>query len=322
MASPLSRIKETFADPKRRVKAVLIGGAVLLAVPIFLSISLTVASNPAFCGGLCHDQQPEYQSWRDSSHSSVPCYACHMKSQNPIGFFMEKAKDGAIGGLKEFVTGVEYPINKDSEVGLTLPKETCERCHNMSTRYITPRAVFSKKMTGKDTKTEKKFHTKHLDLGITCAVCHNRVAHNEYAKEEERAGDKRKQEIFELFEEYKEENEETGKKIPHEYENFLDMKGCTRCHTSAKNRNEEVLKLFPQVEEANPPKECTTCHDADWEGMPVGHGETWGIEHGAVAKKDFGYCMKCHDEGKKFATKEGEKYCVLCHGEAGAARFK
>jgi len=322
MAGPISRLKEAFTDPTKRVRTVLILGAVLLTVPIFTAISLTVTSNPSFCGSACHNMKPEYESWLESSHSSIPCYGCHMPSKNAVGYIVGKLKDGAISAQQKFITGLELPTNGESKLALEMSKDVCERCHNLSTRYISPRPLFTRKMEGKDSKKAKKFHTKHLDLGISCTVCHNRVAHPEFTDAAERAGDPKKEEVFKLYEEYKEENEETGKKIPHEYENFLNMDGCTRCHTAAKNREKELLEEFPQVEQANPPKECTTCHDAKWEGMPVGHDEAWGLEHGPVAKKDFGYCMKCHDEGKKFATREGEKYCVLCHGEAGAAQFK
>ncbi|TET52915.1 MAG: hypothetical protein E3J54_05455 [Actinobacteria bacterium] len=322
----LSNLRETLKDPKRRARLILIAGAFLLTVPLFFTLSLTLASNPAFCGSaLCHDQQPEYQTWLDSSHANVPCYACHMPAKNAIGFILEKSKTGLLGMYEEFIVGVHRPINKDSLVGLEhIKKDVCERCHNMATRYVSPRPVFSRKMEGKDTKKEKKYHSKHLAKGLNCTVCHNRVVHKE-PTEEEATADSRKKEILDVFKEYKGENEETKKKIKHRYKDFLEMKECMRCHSSQKEGNpewEEMVKVFPEIKEANPPSACETCHDKGWEGLPVGHAKNWRAEHGTIAKKDFGYCMECHDKGKEFSKSEHEKFCINCHSKVQAETFK
>lgn len=292
----LSKIPD-FKNPKTRLKAVLYGGAGLLAVIFLIAISLPATSNPSFCGKFCHSMRREYFTWEKSSHANITCTACHVEQGLPP-FFFEKGIEGPLG-LKAELFGHEAPINFESKLGFEhISKDICERCHNLITRKVTPSRIFSKKMHGSGTD---KYHNKHLKKGITCTVCHNRVVHKDVNEPEiiKEAG-------------YTKENEYDKMVIDREYEDGMSMtEGCNRCHApSEKERDEELVEKF---DSKKAPKECTICHRQEL--LPIGHkDDNWRTDHQIYAKKDYSYCFKCHGAKARF-NYEGEAYCIRCHAK-------
>ncbi len=57
-----------------RVAAVF--GAFLLVVTLLTAFSGIYTSRPEFCRS-CHNMEPYYISWQESSHSHVSCVKCH-----------------------------------------------------------------------------------------------------------------------------------------------------------------------------------------------------------------------------------------------------
>lgn len=115
-------------------------------------------------------------------------------------------------------------------------------------------------------------HEPHLEAKLHCTTCHNRVAHlyiTDYKK---------------------------GEDPRHKYKNFMDMEeGCFRCHSSQKPYTAPNGKTAPTA--------CVTCHNQDAD-LPIGHGKGWRTQHADIAKRDFGYCFRCHEK---------EVFCERCH---------
>lgn len=219
--------------------------ALLLLVVMGLYWSGTpMATNPALCGQVCHPTYAEYQSWLQSSHSSVPCHLCHLdtpaqKLVNPITRFVQTQFDS-----------FEKPLNADSEFSQKgIGKARCLRCHAENATMQGKKPV---------PRPQGPMHDAHSAMDMDCTVCHNRIAHS---------GAERFEPIRSWTPDFK-------------YKDFVTMReGCWRCHSlDGQWRNEETLKL---VAGKKPPTECRTCHDSSWSLMPrnglMDHGDVKGV---------------------------------------------
>lgn len=275
----------------KRFRLLLLGGVAAIVGLFFTAITIPLSSNPAFCGQACHNMNPEYQTWKLSSHSKITCTACHV-DPTIFGLAYEKTVEGPLGLLHTLKDEHEKPINEASHVSQEKLKAVrCERCHaNENRKFTFSSGIFMD-------------HKKHNRAGIQCAVCHNRVTH--LGAEE--------------YEPLKSEWEEAK---GFKFKNYLTMKdGCFRCHDSNKrNRDKHALELIKN--EKTPPGACKTCHTAEFKKMPLGHGEPkWRDTHGAKAQENLKYCLTCHEAGMKFDNK-GKPWCLTCHDEAKMAEFR
>lgn len=263
-----------FSKPNVRFRMLLYAGALAIFILFFVAAAFPLASNPTFCGKVCHSQNPEYVSWQKSSHAKVTCYACHI---NPTysHLFQDKLTAGPIGIVDTLLDSYEKPINAESHYSQeNVPSERCLRCHDPSNRNFTPDLEIGLNATS-------EMHIKHLDSGLVCTTCHNRVAHLGAGK-------------YEPLKTWK-----PGFK----YKNFMTMReGCWRCHSEdEKYRDEETLA---KVGDKVPPTNCNTCHGKlqpetgkynhnDVEGVPWKDGK---LRHGKLAKEDFSVCLACHEK--------------------------
>lgn len=262
-------------DPNIRFKIILLLGALSVLGLFIFSVSLPLAMSTGFCGSTCH-QNPEFQALKRSSHAAITCQACHTDSwakSIPSELFVE----GPTFIYATLAGKAEVPYNEESEYSQKhLPKERCLRCHSPNNRNFT---------VTKGLNVTSQMHVKHLDAGLQCTTCHNRVAHNG----------------AENFEPLKSEAKGFN------YKNFLTMQqGCWRCHSEdPKYRNEETLAIIKNGK--TPPTSCITCHNQDWKLKPTvgeyNHNEVEGVawrvgakRHGLVAKKDFSACFGCHPQ--------------------------
>lgn len=291
--------KPDLSGPNAKLILMLYLGAVAIGGLFVVAAAFPLASNPTFCGVACHSQAPEWKTWQKSSHAKVTCYACHVDVNSLPALLKEKLISGPKGIFNTVFDSYEKPINEHSHYSQEmLPMERCERCHSNENRKFTfTNGIYMN-------------HNAHKAAGIDCAVCHNRVAHKGAEDYEP----------LKSWPETKELAHEEGEE-KWEYKNFLTMKqGCFRCHSgSPESRNPETLAKIENGRK--PPIACTTCHTKDFP-LPVGHGdESWRSGHGEVAKKDFGACFTCHDEGAKFDN-AGKPWCTLCHDPARVDAFK
>ncbi len=281
-------------DAEKRPRLILLGGAITLGVILFTAIGLPLTSNSSFCGSICHTTAREYYSWKRSAHANISCVACH-GNRGQIAFFYEKLIEGPKFAYAEITGNFERPINTNSHVGKEkIPRANCERCHDLKKRRVTPSLRFKSELVGTG---EEKYHAKHLNKGIPCTLCHNRVAHK----------DVNKPEVLKLA-----KYSETSKEAKTQYVDGMNMvDGCFRCHSPfEKERDKALIKKY-KAEKA--PKECTNCHDKKI--LPVGHGKNWDTKHvKAAKKKGFDYCLKCHGKGKRFQSPDKKRSrCRDCH---------
>lgn len=282
-----------FSNPNVRLRTMLYLGAVAIFLLFLTAAALPLASNSEFCGRVCHSQVPEYKAWQNSSHSRITCYACHI-NPSVIHLFEEKLTAGPIGIIDEVGDSFEKPINAKSEYSQEhLPSERCLRCHSPEVRTFT---------ATRGLNVTSKMHLKHLDAGLQCATCHNRIAH------------------------LGAENYEPLKSWSpgFKYKNFMTMReGCWRCHTEdVKFRDEETLKI---VGDKKPPTNCSVCHNPKWNLKPAtgeyNHNDVAGVpwrngkeRHGKVAQKDFGACLGCHEKKPGGGTATVLPNCTTtCH---------
>jgi nitrate/TMAO reductase-like tetraheme cytochrome c subunit len=283
---------------KGRLQLALYAGAVAIGGLFFVASVPTVASNSTFCGVACHSQNPQWQSWKESAHSQITCYSCHIDiSYKHLA--QEKLIAGPVGIIGEVFGLYEKPINADSHYSQKIPVERCERCHANENREFS----FSEGII--------MDHDAHQGAGIACAVCHNRVAHQGAEK-------------FEPLKSAWPETKEAARKAGQEefaYKNFMKMKdGCFRCHSgSPESRDPKTLELIKNGRRA--PQACTACHTGDFD-LPRGHTSgTWRSEHGEAARENFGDCFDCHAAGADYDN-NGKDWCTLCHADEQADRFK
>jgi cytochrome c nitrite reductase small subunit len=168
--------------------------------------TVSIFSTSSSCN-ICHEMNPNFITWKNSKHSHVPCLSCHFAANNTIGFIAEEPQ-GLIE-VYQHITG-SYPkiINKDSSLSQQRMKSgVCLRCHQAKRPNFVVDEV-------------KINHNAHVNLGITCETCHNRVIHK-------------------------------GARGYFYLNGLRMMDGCMRCHSPGKPK---IIK----GEKA--PTACTTCH--------------------------------------------------------------
>src|SRR3972149_2657049 len=101
--------------PDKRFYLILILGVMAVLGLFVLAVTLPLVSSPTFCGLACHSQNPEYQSWKKSSHAAVTCYACHMDRYSPKHLLQLKLVEAPLGIIHTLTDNLEKPINKESE---------------------------------------------------------------------------------------------------------------------------------------------------------------------------------------------------------------
>ena len=277
---PIKKLREfrrRLQNKDFRFAALLYLGAFSVFLLFIMPVVLTVSSNPRFCVA-CHSMNPEYQTWKRSSHAQISCYACH-GSRSYGQLLFGKTFIDIQGPYKELTGRFEKPVNEHSHVSQeSIPMERCERCHKNKNREFT----FS---TGIYID-----HMAHKRAGINCTVCHNRVVHKG----------------AEQFEPLKTWDAEF------EYPDFLTMKqGCFRCHsTNPESRDHETMAKIQNGKVA--PRACLTCHTGEFQ-LPVNHERpAWRSEHKRFARQDVENCMSCHSETAKFPNGR-EPWCTRCH---------
>ncbi|MCL4500180.1 MAG: NapC/NirT family cytochrome c [Chloroflexi bacterium] len=289
--------KPDFKNPRVRRSAIIIAVVAVAVLTTITSTALTLTSNNIFCSGACHFlMQYDVNAYEKSAHANVQCIACHIPSNMP-DFAVHKVE--ALGELKDAVMGTyPWPINPKSELSTAIPNDNCDICHSIEKRKVTPTAGIIIN------------HKVHLDKGIKCAYCHNRVAHpNLTVKVTDEQLAKLKEEAAKTAgaeggkkgksgEEGRRVNEVKVVNGQFSYINMISMEGCTRCHTQEAN--------------AKAPGKCSTCHTAGFDLKPKGHEQySWlhpvngqRAAHSREAKANLQYCKECH----------AQKFCQDCHG--------
>ncbi len=265
----------------------------------------------------CHEMNPEIATWKVSSHSKIPCTACH---------------EVHIEDYKTKISLKSRPIKMTTAI----PNSVCEQCHTVS-REVTPSG---------DVIIP---HQKHLAVGVACVKCHAGVVHGKIAERGLTTEGKLKN--------YDAWNEDKAKQLAIRFYTQPNMWTCINCHKAANVTRRcgachSVIRELPShnsltwksdhgiVARANV-GECTKCHVTPGQPMfatpstgdkaadfaraqsfcytchkqrPVQHIKTWTSVHpqNAVAKGILN-CFTCHDRNQPKTKNVTGTFCNQCH---------
>jgi nitrate/TMAO reductase-like tetraheme cytochrome c subunit len=239
------------APPRFRGRLIKVLTLTLFFLILLFSIGflgLETTSSSKFCAS-CHEMKPEYYTWKASSHSEVDCVNCHTGSTKED--YAKAKANGLVQVFKKATQTYTAPIRMPDQI----QDASCEKCHNIFTRDVTP--------TG-DLIIP---HDKHKDKEIKCSQCHQGVAHGKIADRK-----------MTYQTDYGKWDDMLGRAVMSEPK-FIkpDMATCMECHTARKITTE-----------------CTACHKTgmvpDTHQRKGFKFET----HGSHARKDLKNCNSCH----------------------------
>lgn len=130
-------------------------GAVVLVILLVGIGSVAFYTQTANCTS-CHEMKRDYDSWKISSHSSVPCRDCHERTSGSISI-----RGTALGRI------VAHFLKANKNPKAYVSKENCLHCHSAIKKSIKPL---------RDSHVVNP-HPIHLAAGFVCAHCHKRVVH-------------------------------------------------------------------------------------------------------------------------------------------------
>jgi nitrate/TMAO reductase-like tetraheme cytochrome c subunit len=334
--------------PRFRYKFLKIMTLTILFLALFSIIGFTgleATSSSKFCSS-CHEMQPQYYTWKASSHSEVDCVSCHIE---PGAKNLAKSKaNGIVELYKKKMDTYIAPIKMPS----LIPDEACERCHNMKNRNVN---------TSGDIIIP---HTKHKEEEIKCVQCHSGTAHGEisdrkvtyksdYGKWNEKLGALTMSDTkfirpqmdtcMECHEarkatlECKACHETTMVPKSHKTESFKagghgkiqpsKLKYCEQCHSYMSTEKYDLFKedpvyqtylkngttsssstvTVPQYAKTN--TFCKNCHGK----RPSSHNiPAFMTKHGTLSK-DTQRCFTCHENRITSASPVTKVQCSTCH---------
>lgn len=322
-------IKFDLKNKKDRWLLVLFSTAAAIFLGLLTSGTLKMTTYPYFCT-VCHEMNPEYQTWSVSSHSSISCGACHVESGIKGLVNYEK---NLLNNLKKHFNGKYYP---PITLKAPIPQERCLKCHT-TYRKVTPRGDIIIP------------HDKHRARNIACNECHRGVAHGNIANR-----GLTEDKFFEAWNPVMAKNEmgakNTGlpmqgclechqslgvkttcedchgvikKPVSHVQPDFAaghgkkardSLKECNTCHSFSKTyvSNDASESLDPVGNYARENNFCTSCHLK----KPAGHTPNWRSIHGQTIKKieNRASCIVCHDENtRNKSSRAAQPSCNSCH---------
>jgi nitrate/TMAO reductase-like tetraheme cytochrome c subunit len=238
--------------PRYRYKLIKALTLTLFFLALFFSIGFTglkATSSSSFCS-TCHEMKPEFYTWKASTHAEVDCVSCHIQPGTE-NLAKDKA-NGLVQVYKKETNTYTAPIQMPKDI----PNSSCERCHNMKTRQVTPSGDLIIP------------HEKHLTKGVKCVSCHSGVAHGDIVDRN-----------VTFKSDYDKWDDTLGKSMMSDVK-FTQpkMEDCMNCHQAR------------GVSTA-----CKTCHTTGMlpkshkQANFVKDGD-----HGKLAEKDIKYCNKCH----------------------------
>ncbi len=258
-----------------RVAAVF--GAFLLLLTLLTGGAATYTSRPQFCRS-CHNMEPYYDSWQESSHKDVSCVKCH---------FPPGAGEKVRGKLMGLVQLLKYVTESAGPRPVAeISDASCLRCHD--TRLLSGRVEFhgvpfdhrphlSKLRRGKQLRGtschSQVMQGKHMSVTTsTCFLCHFKDGmFNEGLGACTRCH-QIPEETFDLG---------GGVKFSHElaYERGVD---CANCHGDLIRGNGEV-----------PYERCIVCHNREDDLKQIDDHVFLHQKHVTDHKVD---CLECHLE--------------------------
>lgn len=243
--------KEQPTPVRSRLKLYKILTVTLFFIVLFFlvgGVTVETTSSTKFCSS-CHEMSPEYYTWKASSHNQVGCKNCHIQS-GVINY--AKAKANGLVQVYEKTTGrYTAPIQMSAQI----PDVTCEKCHNMKNRPVTPSGDLLIP------------HDKHINNGIKCVQCHSGVVHGNISDRN-----------VTFKSDYDKWDTGLGKEMMSNVKfTRPQMEVCIACH---KARDVSTA--------------CGTCHQKGMKPKSHLDAKFKTGEHGKLAEKNILYCNSCH----------------------------
>lgn len=258
-------------------------------------VGFTVAESPEFCGYVCHNMKPYYESYEHSTHKGIACAECH-NEPGFMGFF----KGTVIGAAKEsylYISGNygKEPITCDLS-GRSCLREECHKIDRLNEKeFIYEGITFSHSIHNKEmpiniklkcTSCHASDSSVHMKLDIsTCYLCH--ITDIISKKEPERCLDCHLSNINTI-----EEYDHSGvlkNKIP-----------CSNCH-KPEHKREEVKQ-----------ERCDLCHHKKEEKKEEFTSTKLHRIHTFVHTVD---CAMCHSDIIHTYKAAFSDNCLDCHKE-------
>jgi len=265
-------------------------------------------SRPVFCNS-CHNMEPYYKSWQESSHKDVTCVECHFPPG--IGGKVRGKVLGLVQLLK-YVTG-----SAGTRPSAEIPDASCLRSGCHESRLLSGRVDYRVKSLDKEIVIPFD-HTPHLQEGrrgktLHCTSCHNQIVQGTHMTVDSRA-------CFLCHFKDQPFNEKLSTcthchQIP---QTKFDLGGgvtfthelaikkgvdCKSCHGDLIRGNGEV-----------PRERCQSCHNREGDLARIGDHEFMHDKHVTEHKVD---CTQCHSpilhslDIKKLEHAAGN--CQSCH---------
>ncbi len=162
----------------KRHRALFIWGIIIIFVVLFVLVvvfailpfmlvagyaGLQMSESPAFCGNVCHNMKPFYESYENSAHKGIRCGECH----NEPGF-IGSAKAHIVGAINESVLYFSGNYGKEPIV-CDISNRSClrEECHKIE-------RLQKKVFLYEGIPFSHKVHSGEFENNITlkCVSCH------------------------------------------------------------------------------------------------------------------------------------------------------
>ncbi len=291
-------MRQNFPWLLKRAAAVI--ASLLLLLVLLTGFAGVYTSRPEFCRS-CHNMEPYYTSWQESSHRDVSCIKCHF----PPGVGEEvRGKMLGLVQLAKYVTRSEGP-----RPAAEIPDASCLRsgCHER--RLLSGRVEFH------GVPFDHRPHLKQMRRGkkLRCTSCHSQIVQGEHMTVTESTcflchfkdglfneGLGACTRCHQIPEEHFDLG--GGAKFSHElaYQRGVD---CANCHGDLIRGNGQV-----------PRERCSVCHNRADDLERIGDHEFLHRKHVTEHKID---CLECHLEIQHSLDPDriphAASNCAACH---------
>lgn len=291
-------------------------------------VGFTITESPEFCGSVCHNMKPYYESYEQSTHKGILCAECH-NEPGFMGFF----KGTVIGAVKESVLYLSGNYGKEPIVcdlsGKSCLREECHKIERLNERdFIYEGIPFSHSVHNKEmpenirlkcTSCHASDSLVHMKLDITtCYLCHTDGIISK--EESDRCLDCHSKDI-EKIKDYdhsgilKDRTPCSNCHKPDHEREVVKQERCNLCHRlETKEKEKYTTSKLHKIHTFDHTVDCAMCHT--------------GITHSF--KPAFSEnCLDCHKEIKtlkttKFRnrsfphllhTSEAVAKCEYCHSK-------
>ncbi len=260
-----------FKNPVTRPRYIVWTFVWVFALAAFIVVALGASSTYWFCADVCHKVQDDtIKAYQASDHNKISCMICHEPvGADPVTFLLAKAKAG-LEVIPTVGNTFSLPLNEGSALALNpdeMGSKQCLQCHSTPPNTTVNGIIIN--------------HTIHAEAGISCTMCHNRVAHNDTAAPPQL------------------EAPNGTKNVAHP--NFMQMDYCFRCHDL-----QGKVKMTGIGAKAAPGT-CSTCHVAGSDLIPASHkAADWSVmAHGPAARAATLELGKAQAEAEKIVQEDG-----------------